>query len=78
MCAKIEQAQKGENYFICVSPKFWDDGIHPRNERQITFMNYFERNNTFIKIQDRISDIPNPSNLARPYKRFERVFKLTM
>lgn len=78
MCRKILETQTGDNYFVCVSPKFYKDKLHPRNERQITFMNFFSAMDSFIKIEDRETDIPNLKNPNKPYKRFERVFKVTL
>jgi hypothetical protein len=41
-------------------------------------MRQFSTNNAFINIANRETDIPNPSNPVKPYKRFERIFKTTM
>ncbi|MBE7691247.1 hypothetical protein, partial [Tenacibaculum piscium] len=75
---KISETQKGENYFICVSPKFREDGNHPRNLKLNEFMGYFQKNQNVTVIKDRESNIPNPSNPLKPYKRFERVFKTSI
>ena len=71
ICEKITQTQSGVNYFICVSPKFWEDGDHPRNLRLDTFMYYFQKLYDVSVISKRESNINN-------WKRYERVFSLTM
>jgi hypothetical protein len=64
---KISETQKGINYFICVSPKFWDDGSHPRNNRLDTFMNYFQQRHNVTVISTRENNINS-------WTRYERVF----
>lgn len=71
MCAKITQTQSGVNYFICVSPRFWEDGVHPRNLRLDAFMNYFQQRHNVSVISTRENNIDR-------WKRYERVFKVTM
>jgi hypothetical protein len=71
MCSKIAETQKGINYFICVSPKFWEDGVHPRNLRLDAFMDYFQQRHKVSIISTRDSNIYN-------WKRYERIFNVTM
>ncbi|GAB2564498.1 hypothetical protein [Spirosoma aerophilum] len=73
---KINMTQKGVNYFICVSPKFWDEGIHIRNLRLDAFVNFFMNNQSVNLISQRTSNIHNPSNSDKPYKRYEKIFKV--
>lgn len=71
LCTKITQTQNGVNYFICVSPRFWEDGVHPRNLRLDAFMNYFQQRHNVSVISTRESNINS-------WKRYERVFNATM
>lgn len=71
LCENINATQRGENYFICVSPKFWEDGINPRNIRQDLFMNYFNQKYNLSVISTRDSNIGS-------WKRYERVFNALM
>ncbi len=66
---KIQSSQKGLNYFICVSPNI----MQSRNERLDEFQGYFSNAST---ISQRESDIPNRSNSEKPYRRYERIFKV--
>ena len=68
LAQKISNSQSGVNYFICVSPKFYEDGNHPRNIRLNTFMNYFQQRNNVSVLSRRETNINN-------WKRYERVFK---
>jgi hypothetical protein len=69
LAQKIDNSQKGTNYFICVSPKFWKEGNHPRNLRLDTFMNYFQQRKDVTVFSTRETNINN-------WKRYERVFKV--
>ncbi len=70
---KIDNSQKGTNYFICVSPKLWKKGKHPRNLRLDTFMNYFQQRRNVKVLSQRETDIcTNTDNWAR----YERIFKV--
>jgi hypothetical protein len=68
---KINETQQGINYFICVSPKFWEDGVHPRNLRLDAFMKYFQQRHNVSVISTRESNINS-------WKRYERVFNVIM
>ena len=68
---KINSTQNGINYFICISPKFWEEGKHPRNIRLDTFMSYF-------KERHRINIISTRETNINSWKRYERVFEATM
>lgn len=68
---KINSTQQGINYFVCISPKFWQDGSHPRNLRLDAFMSYFQQHHNVSVISARESNINN-------WKRYERVFNVTM
>lgn len=71
ICNKITETQNGINYFICVSPKFWEDGVHPRNLKLDSFMSHFQQRHNVSVISTRETNINN-------WKRYERVFKATM
>ena len=71
LCEKINSTQKGINYFICVSPKFWEEARHPRNIRLDTFMSYFQQRHQINIISMRETNI----NI---WKRYERVFEATI
>jgi hypothetical protein len=69
LAQKIDNSQRGTNYFICVSPKFWEEGKHPRNLRLDIFMDYFQQKRNIHILSTRETNIGN-------WKRYERVFKV--
>jgi hypothetical protein len=69
LCGKIADTFEGVNYFVCVSPKIFADGSHPRNQRLVRFMEYFQNTYETTEISSRTCDI-------NTWKRFERVFKV--
>lgn len=71
LCEKINSTQEGINYFICVSPKFWEEDIHPRNIRLDTFMSYFQQKHQVNIISKRETNINS-------WRRYERIFEARM
>jgi hypothetical protein len=71
LAQKIIATQKGINYFICISPKFWEVGVNPRNLRLDAFMRYFQQRHNVSLISTRESNINS-------WTRYERVFKVTI
>lgn len=69
LAQKIDNSQKGTNYFICVSPKIWEEEKHPRNLRLDIFMDYFQQKRNIHILSTRETNIGN-------WKRYERVFKV--
>ena len=65
LCRKIASTQKGINYFVCVSPNFYSDGSHFRNQRLRDFLSFFNVN----PISHRITNIGT-------WTRYEIVFKV--
>jgi hypothetical protein len=39
---KIQRTQEQKNIYVCVSPNFYADGTHSRNQRLIRFLNIFD------------------------------------
>ena len=68
LAQKINNSQSGINYFICVSPKFWEEGNHPRNLRLDTFAKYFQEKRNVSILSARETNINN-------WRRYERTFK---
>ena len=68
----IEITQSGTNIFVCVSPNI----MQSRNQRLDRFQGYFVNQKDFTIISGRESDIPNPRNPDKPYRRYERIFKV--
>lgn len=68
---KISVTQQGINFFICVSP----NTTQRRNQRLDWFQQQFINKGNVTPISNRETDIPNPRNTARPWKRYERIFK---
>ena len=48
------------------------------NQRLDRFYRFFGNHNGFTLIANRESDIPNPRNPEKSYKRYERVFKVEL
>ncbi len=68
LCKKIAYTQKGENYFICVSPNLWSGNIR-LNEFMSHFINRYQVN----VISQRESNIAGPD--GKNWSRYEKVFK---
>ena len=75
---KILATQSGLNFFICVSPNFFTDGNHSRNQRLDRFQQLFANCGAMTSISNRQSDIANPRLDGKPWKRYERVFKIQL
>ena len=71
---KIQSTQTGMNIFMCVSPNIMES----RNQRLDRFQQYFVSQSSFTPIASRESDIPNPRNPDKSYKRYERIFKVQL
>jgi len=71
LCRKISSTQKGKNIFVCVSPRFWQDGVHSRNLRLDNFLSHFQQNHQTTSISQRDTDIGT-------WKRYERVFSVNI
>lgn len=71
---KIQSTQTGMNIFTCVSPNIMES----RNLRLDRFQQYFVSKSSFAHISSRESDIPNPRNPEKSYKRYERIFKVQL
>lgn len=71
---KIQSTQTGMNIFMCVSPNIMES----RNQRLDRFQQYFVSQSSFAPIASRESDIPNPRNPEKSYKRYERIFKVQL
>ncbi|KAF3977837.1 MAG: hypothetical protein HFP77_04965 [Methylococcales symbiont of Iophon sp. n. MRB-2018] len=66
----------GVNYVVCVSPDYWSG-----NQKLDEFIGYFRDNlsdKKFIIISERGATIDNPSNPDKPWKNYEKVFKLAI
>ena len=59
---------------MCVSPNIMES----RNQRLDRFQQYFVSQSCFTPIASRESDIPNPRNPEKSYKRYERIFKVQL
>lgn len=69
----INKTQKGQNYFICVSPDYYSG-----NCRLDEFITYFKNNTNCLVISERQGEIENPSNPSKPWKDYEKVFKVNL
>jgi hypothetical protein len=67
----ISQTQVGQNYFICVSPDYYSG-----NCRLDEFITYFKNDTDCLVISERQGEIDNPSNPSKPWKDYEKVFKV--
>lgn len=66
----------GVNYIVCVSPDYWSG-----NQKLDEFIGYFRDNLSTEKlsiISERQGTIDNPSNLNKPWKDYEKVFKVVI
>lgn len=72
--SKLLASLTGVNYFICVSPRIWKNGVHERNQRLHNFFLHFKKNCNATLIADRDTDVLCVRN--KPHARFERVFRV--
>lgn len=72
--SKIIESQKGINFFICVSPNI----MQSRNRRLDFFQRCFENSGVVLLVSHRQNDIPNPRDTNKPWRRYERIFKVDM
>ncbi len=73
LCKKINKTQSGKNYFICVSPDYCSG-----NYRLDEFINYFKDNTDCLIISERQREFENPSDPNKPWKGYEKVFKVNL
>ena len=76
LAQKIDSTIEGTNYFICVSPKFLEDGKSTRNLRIKSFMEGFQQKRNITVLSQRENDIIPWKNDAKCIKRYERIFKV--
>jgi hypothetical protein len=69
---KIMATQTGVNYFVCVSPNI----MQSRNRRLDRFQECFADAGVLTQISNRQSDIANPRDVNKPWRRYERIFKI--
>ena len=69
LAKKISSTQKGENYFICVSPTYGT----VREARMNTFFEYFQTHNRATLISERSDDVQTSTG---PKKCQEKIFKV--
>ncbi len=67
----IRKSQKGENYFICISPDYYSGNI-----RLDEFIQCFQNEVGYSVISERQDQISNPSNSNSSWKYYEKFFKV--
>lgn len=72
LCEKISQSQSGVNYFVCVSPKFLENGYHIGNLRIDALQNYFITTHSAAVISARENPIARNKKV---WSRYERIFQ---